>query len=99
MNDLKQWELPVDELTKEVVGETQVILDGDRALVRRNETNLGNLLTDAIVHSVADFEHEDLDGKIEIALMNSGGIRGEIPVGEVSRKSCENFNHKNTVRC
>ena len=65
---MKQWELPVDELTKEVVGETQVILDGDRALVRRNETNLGNLLTDAIVNSVSDFEHEDLDGKIEIAL-------------------------------
>ena len=80
---MRLWELPVDELTKEVVGETQVILDGDRALVRRNETNLGNMITDAIVNSAADFVHEGLDGKIEIALMNSGGIRGEIPIGEV----------------
>ena len=85
---MKLWELPVDELTKEIVGETKIVLDGDRALVRRNETNLGNLVTDAIISSVADFEHEELDGKIELALVNSGGIRGEIPIGQVSK----NFN-------
>ena len=84
---MKLWELPVDELTKEIVGETKIVLDGDRALVRRNETNLGNLVTDAIISSVADFEHEELDGKIELALVNSGGIRGEIPIGQVSKNS------------
>ena len=83
MKDLKQWEKPVEELTQEYIGETEVILDGDRAIVRRNETNLGNLITDSIVRAAANFTHPDLNGQIQLALMNSGGIRGEIPVGEV----------------
>ena len=85
MKDLQQWEKPVDELTQEYVGETEVILDGDRAIVRRNETNLGNLITDAIVRAAANFTHPNLNGQIQLALMNSGGIRGEIPVGEVKK--------------
>ena len=81
--DLQLWEKPVDDLTKEHVGETEIKLEGDRDQVRRKETNIGNLITDAIVASVADFEHADLGGPIQLALINSGGIRGSIPVGEV----------------
>ena len=82
--DLMLWEKPVDDLTKEHVGETAIKLEGDRDQVRRKETNMGNLITDAIVASVADFEHDELDTTIQLALMNSGGIRGSIPVGDVS---------------
>ena len=69
---------------KRNIGETKVLLNGDRASVRRYETNLGNLVTDAIVNSFSDFEHTDLTGKVEMAMMSSGDIRASIPIGKVS---------------
>ena len=50
--------------------------EGNR-LVRRAETNLGNLCADAFRHSV----------NADIGYMNGGGIRANIPVGDVT------FNH------
>lgn len=58
----------------EVVGETEVELIGERAFVRTGETNLGNLITDAMRYvSGAD-----------IALTNGGGIRASIDKGEIT---------------
>ena len=47
---------------------------GDRSQVRRRETNLGSFLADAVA--------DDLD--INLVFINGGGIRGGIPVGNVS---------------
>ncbi|MFP3473179.1 hypothetical protein R0J90_24270, partial [Micrococcus sp. SIMBA_144] len=46
-DDLKK---PLEEIEKEVVGESDVYLDGKRASVRTGETNLGNLITDAMLY-------------------------------------------------
>ncbi|NLW41478.1 MAG: LysM peptidoglycan-binding domain-containing protein [Tissierellia bacterium] len=56
-----------------VVGTTKVDLDGERANVRTGETNLGNLITDAMRKSTG----------ADIAFTNGGGIRASIPAGEV----------------
>ena len=61
-----------------VVGNTSVPLVGDRDVIRSQETNLGNLVADAM----RDY------AKADIALTNAGGIRagidaGPITVGEV----------------
>merc|ERR1719431_709470 len=77
--EMERWRKPVDELSNRHIGETEVNLDGDRVLVRRNETNLGNFIADAIVESWCDFDK----GDVHLAIVNSGGIRGEIPVGEI----------------
>lgn len=53
----------------EVVGVTEVVLDGEREQVRRGETNLGNLLTDAMREATG----------ADIAITNGGGIRSSIP--------------------
>ena len=47
---------------------------GDRSQVRKRETNLGSFLADAVA--------DDLD--INLVFINGGGIRGGIPVGNVS---------------
>lgn len=57
-----------------VVGTTTVELDGVRENVRSGETNLGNLLTDAML---------DISGA-DVALTNGGGIRASIPAGEIT---------------
>lgn len=59
----------------QVVGTTAVRLEGDRAFVRTAETNLGNLITDAMRRvSGAD-----------VAVTNGGGIRVPILPGNVTR--------------
>lgn len=62
------------EKTKEVVGKTKEKLNGMRFEVRSKETNLANLLADAMRES----------GKADITLMNGGGIRESITEGEIS---------------
>ena len=75
--ELQKYEKPVNQMTHQHVGSTSVELDGDRSRVRRVETNLGNLVTDAIVNS--------FDESVTMAVQNGGGIRGAVPIGDVSR--------------
>lgn len=56
-----------------VVGKSKVELVGERGKVRTGETNLGNLITDAMLKST------DAD----VAFTNGGGIRATISAGEV----------------
>ncbi|MFZ5989704.1 MAG: bifunctional metallophosphatase/5'-nucleotidase [Bacillota bacterium] len=62
------------ESAKEVLGKTEVKLNGIRSQLRSKETNLGNLLADAM----------RAYGNADIALMNGGGIRESIPQGEIN---------------
>ncbi|MDX9916803.1 MAG: 5'-nucleotidase C-terminal domain-containing protein [Gudongella sp.] len=62
-----------DPIVQVVVGSTEVELDGERDHVRAGETNLGNLLTDAMRLSTG----------ADIAFTNGGGIRANIAPGEV----------------
>jgi len=63
-----------EEITSAVVGSTAVELNGEREYVRSGETNLGNLITDAMVAEV------DAD----VAITNGGGIRASIDQGEIT---------------
>ncbi|MFW5897543.1 MAG: bifunctional metallophosphatase/5'-nucleotidase [Halanaerobium sp.] len=62
-------------ITSQVVGETAVELDGARENVRTGETNLGNLITDAM--------RDKFDA--DAAITNGGGIRASIEEGEVTQ--------------
>ncbi|MGB4138749.1 MAG: 5'-nucleotidase C-terminal domain-containing protein [Saccharofermentanales bacterium] len=59
----------IDEILLNVIGETAKLLDGERAHVRAGETNLGNLITDAILKASG----------ADVVLTNGGGIRASIP--------------------
>lgn len=63
------------EILAEVVGETDVFLDGERDSVRTGQTNLGQVITEAMV---------DVTGA-DFALTNGGGIRASIEVGEITK--------------
>jgi len=64
-----------DDVLGEVVGRTAVKLDGEREIVRAGESNLGNLITDAM-RSVTG---------ADIALTNGGGIRASIDAGDITK--------------
>jgi 2',3'-cyclic-nucleotide 2'-phosphodiesterase (5'-nucleotidase family) len=59
-----------------VLGQARVDLIGENQLVRARETNFGNLLADVVRSRLGT----------EIALLNSGLIRGTIPAGPVTLK-------------
>ncbi|WP_240903835.1 5'-nucleotidase C-terminal domain-containing protein [Chengkuizengella sediminis] len=64
-----------ETILAEVVGSTSVVLDGEREQVRAGETNLGNLITDAMLNETG----------ADVALTNGGGIRASIDVGEITK--------------
>jgi len=67
----------VDAFTRRVIGSTAVALNGARTDVRSGETNLGNLVAEAML--------ERARGRgAQIAVTNGGGIRASIPAGEVT---------------
>ncbi|MGL5279768.1 MAG: bifunctional metallophosphatase/5'-nucleotidase [Cetobacterium sp.] len=61
-------------VTNVKVGETPILLEGDRAFVRTGETNLSQLITDAMLWKTG----------ADVALTNGGGIRASINPGEVT---------------
>ena len=74
-NMVSDMKAEIQPLLDEVVGYTSVLLDGSRDPgVRTKETNLGNLVSDALKYvSGAD-----------VALTNGGGIRTSVDVGEIT---------------
>lgn len=65
---------PIAELRAQVVGQSAVFLNGDRAVCRVEECNLGNLIADAMRANTG----------AQIALMNGGGIRANIDEGDIT---------------
>jgi 2',3'-cyclic-nucleotide 2'-phosphodiesterase (5'-nucleotidase family) len=63
------------EILNDVVGRTEVALEGAREKVRTGETNLGNLITDAMVYITG----------ADCAITNGGGIRTSIDEGDITR--------------
>lgn len=70
---IEQVEKDNKPFLEKIVGKTKVELDGKREHNRAMETNLGNLITDAM-RQVA---------KADVAITNGGGIRETIKMGDV----------------
>lgn len=71
----------VDEKMKEVISSTDQKLVGDRQFIRSQETNLGNLITDAMYQKTQGIAGHEAD----VVLTNSGGIRADINEGEITK--------------
>lgn len=62
---------PIEALKATEIGSSSVFLDGDRAVCRAAECNLGNLIADAMRSETG----------AQLAITNGGGIRSSIPIG------------------
>ncbi|MEN8078304.1 choice-of-anchor I family protein [Clostridioides difficile] len=63
------------EILNEVVGNTPIDLDGLRINVRSGHTNLGRLITSAMINETG----------ADIAITNGGGIRDSIKAGDITK--------------
>ncbi len=68
---------PIEEMKKRVVAESAAAIQGDRAVCRVQECEMGNLVADAMLDRVAD-------QGAQLAIANSGGLRASIDPGEVT---------------
>ena len=68
---------PVMALMGQVIAEARVDLVGERAIVRKRESNLGNLIADGMLWKTKN-------AGTQIALQNGGGIRASIPKGPIT---------------
>lgn len=74
---LATYEDDIDALMTTIVGATEVALNGAREDVRVRETNLGNLICDAMLWKTQGFN-------TTLAIQNGGGIRSSIPKGMIT---------------
>ena len=64
-----------------VFAQSKVQLNGEKAQVRTGETNLGDLITDAML-----WQAGTLGEKVDAAISNGGGIRASLSVGGLTKK-------------
>ena len=75
---LRAFTIPIDGFRRNVVGTAAVRLNGDRADVRKRETNLSNLIADANLWKTRSYG-------TTISLQNGGGVRASIEAGQVTQ--------------
>ena len=75
--DVALYYEPVQQLAATVIGETELLLDGNRPVVRSRESNLGNLICDAML-----WKTEAVGS--QICITNGGGIRAPINAGDIT---------------
>lgn len=68
---------PIDELINTPLGSIAVNLNAERGDVRTRETNMGNLIADALIGATAS-------QGVVACITNGGGIRASIPAGNVT---------------
>ncbi|EOS57287.1 5'-nucleotidase C-terminal domain-containing protein [Paenibacillus barengoltzii] len=80
---LKEYAAPLEELKKTVIGKTETDLDGERGSVRKQETNLGDLIADGMRSKVMSIVKES-NVKGYVTIQNGGGIRASIKAGDIT---------------
>ena len=77
LTTLAEVNAKAEKLLDEVVAHSDRELSSNRLLVRRNESELGNLAADAFRWAA----------KSDIAIVNGGGLRDDLPEGDVRRRN------------
>ena len=81
----KGIEAEVDAKYGAVFARTEVLLEGEKPQVRSRETNLGDLICDAMVWSVLrEGGIENAEPNQVVGITNGGGIRATVNVGDVT---------------
>ena len=89
LDELKDVNAKAEKMLNEVVAHSDKQLSSERLLVRRNESELGNLSADSFRWTA----------KSDIAICNGGGLRADLPAGDVRRRdTMAIFPFGNTLR-
>ncbi|RZF38198.1 hypothetical protein LSTR_LSTR005559 [Laodelphax striatellus] len=82
---LKPWKITVDQKGNQKLGETKVDLSTREGVCYKEECNMGNFVTDAMVYSYINAEKNENEWTTAaIALINAGGMRSSIGRGNIT---------------
>lgn len=70
------------ESSRQILGESEIRLDGTRERVRSQETNLADFLCDAVLWSA----NQQADAGADAVILNGGGIRSSVSAGNIRKK-------------
>ena len=92
------WITSVNDQLGVKIGSTDLTLDnyddkGNR-LVRKQETNTGDLAADALY-----FLFDNMDMDVDVAIMNGGGVRNKDITGDISYLTCKSIHTFGNVAC
>ena len=68
---------PLEDIRQKKVADTTAPIDGDRAVCRAMECEMGNLVAEALLDRVKD-------QGVSVAIYNGGGLRASIDAGEIT---------------
>ncbi len=74
LDKIAEEEAAIEPITSAIVGHTPVLLQGEREIVRTQETNLADLITDGMKYATG----------ADIALLGGGNIRTSIEAGDIT---------------
>lgn len=99
VNTLKSsWIQEIEDTLGKKIGSATVTFDNYDSngirLVRKQETNSGDLAADALYYL---FDDMGLD--VDIAIMNGGGVRNKAITGDISYKTCKDVHPFGNVAC
>lgn len=92
-----KWMSEIDTQLGTVIGSAAVTFDnydGEKRLVRSQETNTGDFCADALYYL---FDNMGMD--VDVAVMNGGGIRNKAVTGDISYKICKEIHTFGNVAC
>ena len=93
------WAAEVDTLLGEIIAKSEVDFrisdDNGTRLIRKQETNLGDFTADALYYLFDVTEGLGAD----LAIMNGGGIRANMPAGDISYKTTKTVHTFGNVAC
>ena len=90
---------PIDAEYSAVFAKSEVDLNGDKEPGNRTqETNLGNLITDAMMWAIKT-KAPGVDMTNAVAITNGGGIRADVPAGDWTFKTCKQVSPFGNVAC
>ena len=87
LDAVQNYMMEIDEKYGSIFANTDVTLDGEKANVRSKETNLGDLITDAMIWETLKAGSIEVPDENLVAVTNGGGIRASITDGGVSMKN------------
>ncbi|KAF2794299.1 Metallo-dependent phosphatase [Melanomma pulvis-pyrius CBS 109.77] len=77
-DEIEEWRVPFEKFAAEVVGQSNVELD--QTTCQKKECLLGDFMADAMLTY-----RKNISDNVDFALINAGGIRATIDVGEITR--------------
>ncbi|BFZ09278.1 hypothetical protein BsWGS_12317 [Bradybaena similaris] len=81
---VQKYKPGIENMKMTVIGEAYVDLLSDRIRCRTTECNLGNLITDAVVHANVRTSDPNSWSDVGIAIVNAGSFRSSIPKGNIT---------------